>query len=77
MDVCLLAMAAADFAAFWNISLSHHAQELVEEEGYDKEEAVREAERELSSMLPQGADTPHQYFMPSGRGTGKWAISGF
>ncbi len=56
-------MTEEEYLSFYRFSGQHHAEELVREERLFPEEAKREAERELSEMLPDGLDTADNYLM--------------
>ena len=60
MRIELRTMTPEEFDAFYRWSMENHVRELMEEENLSREAAIREAEKELASMLPRGLDTAHQ-----------------
>ena len=63
MSIELRTMTPEEFEIFYRWSLEQHVQELMEEENLSRDAAIREAEAELTQMLPRGLDTPHQQLM--------------
>lgn len=61
MQITLKPMTSSAFTDFWEKSLTHHAAELVREEGYSPSDARGVAEAELLDMLPQGQVTAGQF----------------
>ena len=63
MFVKLRRMTNKEFESFYGWSIEHQAKELMEELHISQEEAISEAIKEVTEMLPDGVDTPHNYFM--------------
>ena len=63
MVIKLRNMSNAEFERFYQWSIKHHANELMEELHITKEEAAKEAMAEIADMLPDGIDTPNNYLM--------------
>lgn len=51
-----------EFESFYGWSIEHQAKELMEELHISQEEAISETVKEIAEMLPDGIDTPHNYF---------------
>ena len=51
-----------EFETFHKWSVEHQAKELMEELRISQEEAISETIKEVAEMLPDGIDTPHNYF---------------
>ena len=62
MFVKLRRMTNEEFESFYGWSIEHQAKELMEELHISQEEAISEAIKEVTEMLPDGVDTPHNYF---------------
>ena len=62
MFVKLRRMTNEEFESFYGWSIEHQAKELMEELYISQEEAISETVKEVAEMLPNGIDTPHNYF---------------
>lgn len=62
MFVKLRRMTNEEFESFYGWSIEHQAKELMEELHISQEEAISETIKEVAEMLPDGIDTPHNYF---------------
>ena len=62
MFVKLRRMTNEEFESFYGWSIEHQAKELMEELRISQEEAISETIKEVAEMLPDGIDTPHNYF---------------
>ena len=63
MFVKLRRMTNEEFESFYGWSIEHQAKELMEELHISQEEAISETIKEVAEILPDGVDTPHNYFM--------------
>ena len=63
MFVKLRRMTNEEFESFYGWSIEHQAKELMEELHISQKEAISETIKEVAEMLPDGIDTPHNYFM--------------
>ena len=63
MSVKLKKMTQDDFFAFCQWSIEDHAFELMEELQLPREDALKEAKSEFSSMLPRGLDTQNNQLL--------------
>jgi len=61
--VTIRKMTDGEFERFFRWSMEQHAQELMEGSHLSREAAVREAQEELSRMLPDGLHTNGNYLM--------------
>lgn len=63
MFVKLRRMTNEEFESFYGWSIEHQAKELMEELHISQKEAISETIKEVAKILPDGVDTPHNYFM--------------
>lgn len=63
MAVTIRYMNESDFETFYQWSIAQQAAELVEEYAMSQSEAIKEAEKEFTSMLPDGFHTKHNHLM--------------
>ena len=54
MGIDLRTMTSEEFDVFYRWSMENHIRELMEEENLSRDAAIREAEAELTQMLPRG-----------------------
>ena len=63
MNIRLRAMTAKEYEDFYEYSIIHHADELMEEINLTADEAMAETEKELQEMLPDGLETKDNCLM--------------
>lgn len=63
MPVTLRTMTPGEYEAFYQWSMEQQAQELTEELGLSREEAYKQASKELAEMLPDGLCTEENQLM--------------
>lgn len=63
MSVQIRKMTDAEFHIFCHWSVEHQANELAEESGLSREEALQETLKEVAQMLPNGLHTEHNHLM--------------
>jgi len=52
-----------EFEIFYQWSIEHHANDLIEECHMSQEAAMKETKKEVAQMLPEGLNTEHNYLM--------------
>ena len=60
MSVTIQDMTPQAFETFYQWSLLHHTEELMQQRNLTREEARKESKKELSQMLPEGLQTENQ-----------------
>jgi len=74
MPVLIRSMTPEEFDKFYQWSVAHQAAELVKERSICLEDAQKETIAEITSMLPDGLDTKHNYLMTiTEKGSGETA----
>ena len=63
MPITIRNMTQQAYDAFYRWSVEHHANELMEQKCIPREEASKEASKELSGMLPNGFHTENNFLM--------------
>ena len=63
MVITVRKMTSKEFERFCHWSIDNHVKELLEETSMSKEEALKEAKQEFTTMLPDGLRTEHNYLM--------------
>ena len=63
MSIAIRNMSQQAYEAFYRWSVEQHTAELMEQKGISREEAIKEASKELSGMLPDGLQTERNYLM--------------
>ncbi|MBQ4050802.1 MAG: GNAT family N-acetyltransferase [Oscillospiraceae bacterium] len=63
MAVFIRKMTEDEFESFHRLSIDDQAKDLMEETGLSQQQAVKEAEKEFSDILPDGLNTANNHLM--------------